>query len=103
MVVDMYRHKRRREAAIDFVQQFQPVHVELEHKVTACKYKDLLKLLNYVPPIHHQFYTSLPHESEESSPTSPEHPDIYNSDTEEAYEESEPQTGDASSGVDNNA
>jgi hypothetical protein len=38
-----------------------PLYVELPNTELP-KYKNLLELLQFIPPIHHEFYCSIPHE-----------------------------------------
>ena len=84
MSVDMCRNKRKRREALEFVKQFHPDQAyNSERRISPEKHADLMKLLDYIPPIHQGFYTNLKIHKEKEV----EHPDIVDSDTERAMDE----------------
>lgn len=83
MVVDLCRQKRRPEEALARLQDFVPEEIPIVHNITYKKYCDLQKLLDYIPPIHHEFFEMLPHETSKKSESHSEvHPDIISDDEE---------------------
>ena len=87
MICGMCHNKRRKDDSIQLVMNFQPQSAyESSRQISAEKYRDLMKLLDYVPPIYHNFYKNLPHGDLERPQHIAEHPDILDSDTERALE-----------------
>ena len=88
MACDMCRIRRKREEALQYVKAFQPglAFNDETRKISFEKYTDLSKLLDYIPPIHHGFYSGLSHHTKTKSQVITEHPDIVDSDSERNLE-----------------
>ena len=84
MKVDMCRNKRKRSEALEFLENYEPCLAYSEERcITKEKKTDLMKLLDYIPPIYHRFYKSLKTDNDHVD----EHLDILDTDTEENLEE----------------
>ena len=74
MEVDFCRQKRRLNETLERVGTFEPDIITEEQLISAKKYDDLQKLMDYVPPIHQVFYSTL--KKDPSTTNMMEHPDI---------------------------
>ena len=74
-IVDFSRNKRTKDAALISHQNFQPDKMyENGLSIKEKKLQDLMSLLKYIPPVHHEFYKKL--RSDDCNDDVLAHPDL---------------------------